>query len=69
MVCNMCGKEFTEIDDFSGLKVNGMLGYGSKYDGDRIELNLCCDCMDTVIDAVAKNCKHYPIHMRVRKKI
>ena len=25
-------------------------GYGSKYDEEEIELHICCDCMDKLID-------------------
>ena len=35
-------------------------GYGSKYDEEEIELHICCDCMDKIID----QCKITPIVSR-----
>ena len=42
ITCNKCGKK-----NFS---VYRRLGYGTKYDGDDLELDLCCDCMEKLID-------------------
>lgn len=56
--CNLCGKEmdFWDIqEEFSIQSFN--IGYGSKHDGDALELDLCCDCMDELID----RCKINPI--------
>lgn len=58
VVCNKCGKRLDIWDtqeDFSIYR--NQIGYGSKYDGDSIELDLCCDCMDELIDG----CKVSPI--------
>jgi len=33
------------------------LGYGTKYDGDNLKLNLCCSCIEEIID----NCTISPI--------
>ena len=41
------------MDDFDiqeGFSFNTWLGYGSKYDEDKLELDLCCACMDQLID-------------------
>lgn len=37
------------------------IGYGSKHDGDIIDLDICCDCFDVLIDKLAKQCKINPI--------
>ena len=56
--CNLCGKEmdFWDVqEEFSIQSFN--IGYSSKHDGDSLELDLCCDCMDELID----RCKINPI--------
>ena len=30
--------------------IHTRLGYGSRYDEDELELDLCCECMDKLID-------------------
>ena len=56
--CNLCGKEmnFWDIQEEFSIK-SSSIGYGSKHDGDALELDLCCDCMDELID----RCKINPI--------
>ena len=56
-VCNKCGKQFDMWDEQEGYAIYTRLGYGSKYDGDHLELDLCCKCMDELIDS----CKVGPI--------
>lgn len=51
--CNMCGKQMDILDIQENFSVNGRLGYGSRYDGDEIEFDLCCDCMDKLIEECA----------------
>lgn len=49
--CDMCGKEFNEFDrqeDFGFYYPN--IGYGSKFDGTHISIDLCCDCFDKMIE-------------------
>lgn len=53
IVCNKCGKKFDIWDTQEDFSINTMLGYGTKYDGDSLELNLCCDCMEKLIDECA----------------
>ncbi len=53
IVCNKCGKTFNEYDELAGFSLYKTLGYGTKYDGDRLELDLCCDCMEHLIDSCA----------------
>lgn len=48
--CNMCGKKFDIWDIQECFQINRSLGYGTKYDGDSLNLNLCCECMERLID-------------------
>ena len=50
MRCNKCGKEMDIWDRQENFSINGICGYGTKYDGSKIQLNLCCDCMEELID-------------------
>ncbi len=49
-VCNCCGKELDFWDLQEDLTIHKRIGYGSRYDGDEIELRLCCACFDKIID-------------------
>ena len=55
--CNKCGKEFDETDVACGFHVKQRIGYGSVHDTDWLVLDLCCDCLDNLIDL----CKIAPI--------
>lgn len=48
--CNKCGKKMDIFDIEAQFSFQRQLGYGSKYDGDNLDLDLCCDCMDVLID-------------------
>lgn len=50
MRCNKCGKEMDIWDRQENFYIRGICGYGTKYDGSEIQLNLCCDCMEELID-------------------
>jgi Fe2+ or Zn2+ uptake regulation protein len=50
IVCNKCGKKFDMWDSYENYSINAHLGYGTKYDGDNLELHICCDCMEKLID-------------------
>ena len=50
--CNMCG----EIMKYSGVLFKGVFPYGSRYDGDTFEIDLCPSCIDKLTD----NCKISP---------
>lgn len=54
--CNKCGKQLDILDLQQGFHIENRLGYGSKYDDDNLELDLCCKCMDELIDS----CKIHP---------
>ena len=60
--CNMCGNEIEKIDlDCNPFSLRHRLGYGSKYDEDLIELDLCSNCQDKLITYLIENCKINPI--------
>lgn len=50
--CNKCGSVLDVFDmqeDFSIHKE--FLGYGTKYDTGKLDITLCCSCMDKLIDS------------------
>lgn len=55
--CNKCGKRLDIFDIQEEFCIESRLGYGTKYDGDYLRLDLCCDCMEELIDS----CKINPI--------
>ena len=58
IICNKCGKEFDIYDEQENFSIHSyQIGYGSKYDGSGLQLDLCCECMDELIDS----CKISPI--------
>ncbi len=61
MTCNICGKEFDQFDDMQHLAIYAHLGYGSKYDGEDLAMNICQECMDKLIE----QCKISPLRSPV----
>lgn len=55
--CNKCGKKMDLWDIQEDFSIYTTCGYGTKYDGSKIELDLCCDCMEKLI----KDCKINPV--------
>ncbi len=53
ITCNMCGRKFDIWDEQENFSIHTRLGYGTKYDGDCLEFDICCDCMETLIDKCA----------------
>lgn len=60
-LCNLCGKEFDEWDKKEWFGLHTRVGYGSKFDGDGIDLDLCCECFDKLMDKLISECKINPI--------
>lgn len=59
--CTMCDKPFDvcdEQEDFSFLRY---IGYGSKYDMNKLEMHLCCGCFDKVMDKILPMFPSYPM--------
>lgn len=50
ITCNCCGKEMDTVDLCGATSITKMLGYGSKYDGAYVEIDICPDCFDKIID-------------------
>lgn len=63
--CNMCGKKFDIWDVMENFAFHRKLGYGTRYDGDTLDLELCCDCMNELIE----RCKITPIEQSESKKL
>lgn len=56
-VCNRCGKSLDIWDRQEDFTIFKNLGYGTVYDGETLDLHLCCDCIEKIID----ECKVSPI--------
>lgn len=50
IVCNKCGKPLDLWDTQEDFSIRRSLGYGTKYDGDKLDIHLCCNCMEKLID-------------------
>ena len=55
-VCNLCGKHLDFFDEHQ-FYIYTEVGYGSVHDGEELKLDLCCECMDKLIES----CKVSPI--------
>lgn len=53
--CNKCGREFDEFDEQHDIHITKDMGYPSKYDGERVRIDLCVDCADKLIDECRVN--------------
>lgn len=61
-VCNMCGKDFDLWDEQEDFSIHTQVGYGSKFDEEIIDLDLCCDCFDRMmLEYIIPKCKHIPV--------
>lgn len=60
-LCNVCGKEFDMWDEQEDLGLHTRFGYGTKFDGDSIDLDICCNCFDKLMDKFIPMCKINPI--------
>lgn len=56
-VCNVCGKVLTRCEEKNHVKINQVIGYGSQFDGDRVDMDICNECFDKLIE----RCKIDPI--------
>ena len=57
ITCNKCGKTFDFLDTQENFSIRRRMGYGTMYDGDDLELDLCRDCMQELI----QNCAVSPL--------
>lgn len=53
IICNKCGKQFDFWDTQENFDIHTVCGYGSKFDGEEIELDLCCSCFDKLVEECA----------------
>ena len=53
--CNLCGSKFDQWEEQEDFSIHRNVGYGSKYDLHRVELNLCCGCYDKLITYIVNN--------------
>lgn len=56
-ICNRCGRELDFWDVQEDFTIYRHIGYGSVHDGDIVNLHLCCDCFDKIVD----ECKVSPV--------
>lgn len=56
-VCNKCGQEMDFWDLQEDFSIHKAFGYGTRYDGYQLNLNLCCGCMESLI----KDCVINPV--------
>lgn len=62
LVCNMCGKDFDMWDTQENFGFHHHVGYGSEFDGEVINLDLCCECFDKLMkEHILPGCRISPI--------
>lgn len=62
VICNKCGKVIDKMDlECNGFSISHILGYGSIYDGDTLEFDLCSSCQNEFITYLIETCKISPI--------
>ena len=49
-VCNLCGKRLDLLDLQNRLFICKTLGYGSEFNGKRVDLRMCCNCFDRLVE-------------------
>lgn len=60
-VCNICGNDFDMWDKQESFGLHHHVGYGSAHDGEHIDLNMCCNCFDRLMDYILPQCTVSPI--------
>lgn len=53
IICNKCGKKFDMWDTQEDFSIHRHCGYGTKYDGSVINLDLCCNCFEELVQSCA----------------
>lgn len=59
--CNMCGKAFDIWDIQANFCYRSHIGYGSIYDGEMVDVSLCCGCFDKIMNVIIPMCQEPPI--------
>lgn len=61
-ICTMCGNRFNFWDKQEAFGFHHNVGYGSTFDSSRIDVELCCDCFDKLMNTyILPRCKKNPI--------
>lgn len=64
--CNICGKELDFYDIQEKLSFHSHMGYGSKFDLCNIDIDLCCNCFDQLMDEyIIPHCAIDPVREAV----
>ena len=50
ILCNICGKKFDMWDEQENFGLHYHVGYGSKFDTNIIDCDLCCNCFDKLMN-------------------
>ena len=48
-LCNKCGMKMDLFDEQQGFVYKRQLGYGSAYDGEHVDFQLCSACIDNLL--------------------
>lgn len=59
--CTMCNKIFDMCDLQEDFSCQKWIGYGSVYDLEFLDIQLCCDCFDKVLAYILKNSVNNPL--------
>lgn len=59
--CTMCGELFGVFDYYENNCFTRHIGYDSKYDLNKLTLNLCIKCFDKILDFIVPQCKENPL--------
>ena len=60
--CDMCGKKYDYWDCVHDYRYKEDFGYGSKYDMFYLDMHLCIDCIDNMVEYILSKCKKNPLH-------
>lgn len=59
--CTMCNKILNEFDINGDFSYHKWIGYGSKYDENRLDVELCGECFDKVVSFIVNNSATNPL--------
>lgn len=66
--CNKCGSKLDVFDIQNDFSFRRKVKYGSKYDGSEVEIRLCCNCFDELIDKLTPRCTSPFVSLRPRRE-
>jgi len=56
-LCNWCKKPLYRKDISGGVSLHKEMGYGSQFDGQLLDLDLCPECSDKFVKMIENQCK------------